>query len=306
MIMKSLSIIELNSKTLISTIVDITFWNELEFFTKSKNKKWYDTYVASQFETYEVDYLGVYDINNQFIIKTSNSKIRTKDFISKEVMTRLYHSKLTRFYMEIPEGYIEVFGATIHPSNYPKKNLTKPSGYFFMARLLDKVYCKNLGNISSSVVKLVELNTLSNAEADVLDSKVILKDLNNTDVVKLVFKRSFNLHYKNTKEILAVLMLASLISIFIYLYFSRRWVYKPLKSITNVLETGNKNSIDDLKRQPGEFGHIGNLFDENNRQREQLEFSKQKAEESDKLKSSFLANLSDANSYSNECNCWIQ
>ena len=130
------SIIELNSKTLISTIVDITFWDDLEFFTKSKNKNWYDTYVASQFESYEVDYLGVYDINNQFIIKTSNSKIRTKDFISKEVMTRLYHSKLTRFYMKIPEGYIEVFGATIHPSNDPKKNLTKPSGYFFMARLI--------------------------------------------------------------------------------------------------------------------------------------------------------------------------
>ena len=47
--------------------------------TKSKNKKWYDTFVASQFESYEVDYLGVYDIDSQFIIKTSNSKIKTKN-----------------------------------------------------------------------------------------------------------------------------------------------------------------------------------------------------------------------------------
>jgi signal transduction histidine kinase len=87
-------------------------------------------------------------------------------------------------------------------------------------------------------------------------------------------------------------MLASLINIFIYLYFSRRWIYMPLKTITTILETANESSIDDLKTAPGEFGYIGNLFEENSNQRKQLELSKEKAEENDKLKSSFLANLS--------------
>ncbi|TRX16087.1 ATP-binding protein [Flavobacterium franklandianum] len=286
------SIIKLYSKTPISTIIDITFWNELKKFTESKDENWYKANVASQFETYEVDYLGVHDIEGQFIVKTSNSKIKTKNFIPKEVMTRLYQSKLMRFYMKIPEGVIEVFGATIHPSNDPKKNKTKPSGYFFMARLLDQSYFKNLGEISSSEVKLVALNSKSNVEVDALEAIVKLKGYNQTDLANLVFKRSFNLHFRNTKEILVVLILASFINIFIYLYFSRKWIYKPLKTITNVLETGNETSIAVLKNQPGEFGYIGNLFEENNYQRKQLELSKEKAEESDKLKSSFLANLS--------------
>ncbi|HWR94535.1 MAG TPA: ATP-binding protein [Flavobacterium sp.] len=286
------SIIKLNSKTLISTIIDITFWDQLTFFTNSKNKKWYDTYIASQFETYEADYLGVYDVDNQFIIKTSNSKIITKEFIPKEVMTGLYKSKLMRFYMKIPEGVVEVFGATIHPSNDPKKNKTKPSGYFFMARLLDQNYFKNLGTISSSDIELVELNSTRRVEGNDIESFVKLKDYNNADVANLVFKRSFNLHFKNTKEILVVLILASLINIFIYLYFSRKWIYKPLKIITTILEKGSETSIAVLKNEPGEFGYIGNLFEENNYQRKQLELSKEKAEESDKLKSSFLANLS--------------
>jgi signal transduction histidine kinase len=286
------SIIQLHSKTPISTIIDITFWDDLDKFTKSKNKNWYNTYVASQFETYEVDYLGVYTIDGQFIIKTSNSKIKTKDFIPKEGLTRLYQSKLIRFYMKIPEGIIEVFGATIHPSNDPKKNKTKPSGYFFMARLLDQSYFKNIGNISSSDIKLVALNSTSNVEVDALEAVVKLKDYKQADVANLVFKRSFNLHFKNTKQILIVLILASLINIFVYFYFSRKWIYKPLKIITAILETGNENSIAVLKNEPGEFGYIGNLFEENNYQRKQLELSKEKAEESDKLKSSFLANLS--------------
>jgi signal transduction histidine kinase len=286
------SLIELNSKTLIATIVDVTFWDGLVKFTKTKDEKWYDSHIESQFETYEVDYLGVYDINNQFVIKTSNSKIKTNRFIPKQVMTRLYQSKLTRFYMQIPEGIIEVFGATIHPSNDPKKNKTKPSGYFFMARLLDKNYCSNLNQISSSEVGLTKLNMAANAEQDVLETAVKLKDYNQSEVANLVFKRPFNLHFKNTKEILIVLMLASLINIFIYLYFSRRWIYMPLKTITTILETANESSIDDLKTAPGEFGYIGNLFEENSNQRKQLELSKEKAEENDKLKSSFLANLS--------------
>jgi sensor domain CHASE-containing protein len=277
------SLIELNSKTLIATIVDVTFWDGLVKFTKTKDEKWYDSHIESQFETYEVDYLGVYDINNQFVIKTSNSKIKTNRFIPKQVMTRLYQSKLTRFYMQIPEGIIEVFGATIHPSNDPKKNKTKPSGYFFMARLLDKNYCSNLNQISSSEVGLTKLNMAANAEQDVLETAVKLKDYNQSEVANLVFKRPFNLHFKNTKEILIVLMLASLINIFIYLYFSRRWIYMPLKTITTILETANESSIDDLKTAPGEFGYIGNLFEENSNQRKQLELSKEKAEENDKL-----------------------
>ncbi len=286
------SIIQLHSKTPTSTIIDVTFWDELKKFTESKDEKWYNTYVASQFETYEVDYIGVYTIEGQFIIKTSNSKIKTKDFIPKDVMTRLYQSKLMRFYIKIPEGVIEVFGATIHPSNDPKKNKTKPSGYFFMARLLDQSYFQNLGGISSSDIQFVALSDTLNVEVVDLEAVIKLKDFNQKDVASVVFKRPFNLHFKNTKEILIVLILASLINIFIYLYFSRKWIYKPLKTITDILETGNETSIAVLKKQPGEFGYIGNLFEENNYQRKQLELSKEKAEESDKLKSSFLANLS--------------
>ena len=286
------SILQLNSKSYIATIVDVTFWSEFQTFTKTKDKSWYDLYIATEFDTYEVDYLAVYDIKNQFIAKTANDKIKTIDFIPKAALKELYQSKLTRFYLKIPEGVIEVFGATIHPSDDPKKNKYKPSGYFLMARLLDKNYFKTLNNFSGSEVILYNLNSSAIFENDVLKADIKLKDYKNEDVAILSFQRPFNLHFKNTKEILYILILVSIINVLIYLYFSRKWMYKPLKIITNVLETGNETSIAVLKKEPGEFGYIGNLFEENNDQRKQLEVSKEKAEESDKLKSSFLANLS--------------
>ena len=286
------SLFKLNSEIPVSTIIDVTFWDELVKFTKTKDKKWYNKYIASQFETYNMDYIAVYDLNNQLINKTNSSKIKTNDFILNGIRSELYKSKLTRFYLRIPEGIVEVFGATIHPSNDPKKNKSKPSGYFFMARLLDKHFFENLNQISSSKVSLVDPNHINSAEEDVVSVNLDLKDYKNNVISKLTFKRVFNINFKNTKEILFVVIIASIFNILICLYYTKRWVYNPLKLVTRILETGSRSSIGGLKKLTGEFGYIGNLFEENSNQRKQLEISKHKAEESDKLKSSFLANLS--------------
>ncbi len=286
------SVFRLNSKTPIATIIDVTFWDALVDFTKNKDKKWYNEHILREFESYEADYIGIYDLNKKIINKTTSAKIKSFDFIPKEMMASLYQSKLTRLYVKIPEGIVEVFGATIHPSSDPKKLKTKPSGYFFMARLLDKPFLTELGNISSSKVNLVAADRSVNTEEDFVTVGLDLKDWKNNVVSKLLFKRPYNLNYSKTKEILFIVVVASLINILIFIYYTKKWVYNPLKLVKNILETGNVDSITSLRKSRGEFGYIGNLFEENSNQRTQLEISKKKAEESDRLKSSFLANLS--------------
>jgi hypothetical protein len=70
-----------------------------------------------------------------------------------------------------------------------------------------------------------------------------------------------------------------------FVYASTQSDGNPLKLIKNILETGN--CYRKFKKSDGEFGYIGNLFEENSNQRKQLEIAKKKAEESDRLKSSF-------------------
>ena len=286
------SLFRLNSKTPTATIIDVTFWDALVNFTKSKDENWYNHFIASEFESYEMDYIGIYDLDRNLINKTTSSRIKSFDFIPKEMMAVLYKSKLKKFYLKIPEGIVEVFAATIHPSGDPKKRKTKPSGYFFMARLLDETFSSSLGNISSSKVKLIAADYVVNPEVDFVVVLLDLKDWKNKVVSKFLFKRPFNLNYNKTKEILFIVVVASIINMLIFIYYTKKWVYNPLKLIKNILETGNVESINSLRKSKGEFGYIGNLFEENNNQRQQLEIAKQKAEESDTLKSSFLANLS--------------
>jgi signal transduction histidine kinase/CheY-like chemotaxis protein len=73
---------------------------------------------------------------------------------------------------------------------------------------------------------------------------------------------------------------------------ARRCINKPLKLVTNILKTDNHESITELKKAPAEYGNIGSLFEEYVRQKEELNIAKEKAEESDRLKSAFLANMS--------------
>ncbi len=94
---------------------------------------------------------------------------------------------------------------------------------------------------------------------------------------------------KNSLMLVAVLIVLSLIS---YVVFARRTIFHPIHLITSALETGSKKCIKLLKAIPGEFNHIGNLFQDSDNHKFELVTAKTKAEESERLKSTFLENLS--------------
>lgn len=286
------SLFALNSKTHISTIKDVTYWSNLVDFVTTKDQKWFNEYIVTEFEVYEVDYIGVYGLDRQLINKVSKPNFASTDFFPKKAFDSLYKNKLLRFYVRVPEGVVEVFAATIHASDDPKKIKRLPAGYFVMARLINESFIENLNVISHSETKLISAEEKHLEDFESIEIKVPLEDYSGRKIAQLTFKRPFNLDFKSAKRILSIIIIAFIINVLLYLYFSKKWVYTPLKMITKILEGGDQQIIDNLKNEPGEFGYIGNLFDENNNQRKQLEVSKKKAEESDNLKSSFLANLS--------------
>lgn len=286
------SIFDLNSKTHIATIIDVTFWDELVTFMETKDSTWYKDYIEGEFSSYEVDYIGIYGLDHRKIFCTHSAKLNTESIIPPQLFEKLHEAKLLRFYMQLPEGMVEVFAATIHPSDDPKKTKHPPSGYFFMIRRLNKDFMANVEKITSSTLTLVPKNYQSSAVRNFINVDLPLKDWQGQTISKLHFERPFNLNFNNTKKILGIILIATILNLLIYLFYYRRWIYKPLKLITNSLESKDESAMAALKKSHGEFVHIGSLFEENNKQRIQLEIAKQKAEESDKLKSAFLANLS--------------
>jgi signal transduction histidine kinase/ActR/RegA family two-component response regulator len=282
----------LDSKPITVAINNDTNWDEFVDFIRTRDANWYNETIGNELNIYKADYMGAYDVSGNFIIRIASPKIKTADFIPKRAIEVLLKSGLSRFYMKIPEGYIEVTGASIHPSNDPLKNKTKPSGYFFVARLLDKAFLADLEKLTNSEIRVIDYKPQDNIRKHKIFATVDLKDSENKSVVKLLFERSFAVYFENTIDVLYLIFFAFFINLIVNLFYTRKLVYYPLDLITKVLETGNKKAIRKLKGTSGEFRYIGNLFEENTNQKIELVKAKLKAEEGDRLKSSFLANLS--------------
>jgi signal transduction histidine kinase/CheY-like chemotaxis protein len=283
------SLLKLNSESYSAVVVDATYWDEFVDFTNTKNLKWFNTSIAVLIDTYNVEYLSAYSAEGEFITKVSTLKIKTKDFIPKEVFKRIREKKFEKFYMRIPEGIVEIYGASIHPSNDPFKNKTKPSGYFIMVRLLDRDYFANIEEICSSKIKFY---TGKEQALKTVFTTIPLLDINKKEVGKLYFKRAYDIDFYITKSILCVMAIAILLSWAIYFFYANKWSRIPLNLIKRILKKNDTAAIEDLKNIKGEFRYMGKLFEENLKQKAELLSSKQKAEESDKLKSAFLMNLS--------------
>ena len=283
-------LIDLNSEGYISLINEITYWDDLVDFVQTKDINWFDNSVVYLIDSYKVDYIDVYTMDEEFVSKASTTKIKTKNFIPKEVFPKLKQDKLIKFYTKVPEGIVAVYGATIHSSIDPFKNKTPPQGYFFMAKLLNDKYFSNIKTVSNTTVGYYDTAVKLNKEG--IFYLKDLKNINGEVIGSLLFEREAQVDFSNSRNVLYVMLVAFCISILIFLYYAKKWAQRPIRLIKEVLEKGNMSAINSLKRIRGEFRYIGKLFEQNYHQKITLEKTKKKAEESDKLKSAFLMNLS--------------
>lgn len=285
-------LLEVNSKPILLAINNDTTWDEFVKFIKSKDSKWYNETIGNELKIYEADYLGAYDSDKNFIIRTPTSKIKTIDFIPKSEMNLLDKVGVNKFYMKIPEGIVEVTGAAIHASNDPLKNKAPSSGYFFVVRLMDIKFIENIEKLTSSTIIFSDIDVVLPTKKNQISSLYILKDYNKQFVGELLFKRTFEVYFENAIRILYIIIVAFIINLIINLIYTRKLVYYPLDLVRRSLESGNRRAIKELKKTTGEFRYIGDLFEENSNQKVELINARIKAEEGDRLKSSFLANLS--------------
>lgn len=284
-------LIDLESKPILVAINNDTNWDEFVEFVTTKDSSWYRETIDNELEIYNADYLGAYDVDKKFIIRTPTPKIKTLDLIPKQAMDLLGKKGIKRFYLKIPEGIAEVTGASIHPSDDPQKK-TKCAGYFFVARLMDSEYLKNLETTTGASVRFVDSDNNVAEKENKIDALYELRDPQNNSIGKLKFERDFDVYFENITDLLYIIIATFFIGLLINLAYTRRLVYHPLDLIRKVLEKSDKKAISELKNTTGEFSYIGNLFEENSNQKKELINAKIKAEEGDRLKSAFLANLS--------------
>ncbi|OFY49531.1 MAG: hypothetical protein A2W85_06755 [Bacteroidetes bacterium GWF2_41_31] len=290
------SIISLYRRQTNQILVDYREWEALAEYIDEYEKYWFDENISSILYSFNLDYVGVYDSTLQTIHEASLDDIFSRGFIAKEALLKLKENQFINYYQVTNDGIIEICGTKIQISNHltPSKNLTR--GYFFVARSFNKPLLNELSTILKARVQVIKLtDTIAIANTYTVYSSIKLSDWSGRPVAKLVSTRDYyalKLYEYMSWRMLLILWSLS-VTILVIIHFSlNKWIIRPMKLVSNILETDDLLLIRKLKQEPGEFEHLGKLFEKNITQKNELRIAKEKAEKSDLQKSAFLANMS--------------
>jgi signal transduction histidine kinase len=245
---------------------------------------------------HSVDAVWVYDTNytnKYFIGQDLCNEFNVCDF-EQYVFDSLNNENLIHYYIQTKKGTLEVLGATILPSIDYKKTV-KPKGYFFIAQLIDKNLLDNIAQVTGTQISLVDDSLTDKQERHKIAVNIPLKSADKK-VIKFLHGEKYldfiNEYNRFSLELILLFYLSTMVIFISLLIVISRWVIRPLKIVERILETYDIKKTDDLNKFGSEFKEIGQLISLYISQKNSLEILKDKAEESDRLKSAFMANIS--------------
>jgi signal transduction histidine kinase/CheY-like chemotaxis protein len=290
------SLIGLKTSVANQVVYDYTFWDDFVEEIYLPDTNWYNNNITTILKSFRLDYVCVYDTSFKLVHEAASDEFGIRGLVSKDVLAKVKEKKFLDFFLATTKGLVHVSCATVHPETDPTHTLTKPEGYLIVAKSWDKGYLEELGMLSSSkVVFSLPDDTVAESSDFTFSVNQILNDWNENAAGYLYFRRTSNslmLFHDLKDSMIVVLLVSMLVTVLIFGFALRRWVIRPLQLVTSILKSDNPAQIAQLRQAPGEFKHIGNLFGDFFHQRDELKLAKEKAEESDKLKTAFLSNIS--------------
>ena len=275
---------------------DYSFWDEMVRFINEKDLNWAKDNIDPIITTFNVSSISAFDTLGNKIYSASYELYKPLNYciFNREVLDSLRGSKFIRFYDETPLGIIEIFGATVHQSNDPKR-LNRPQGFLFISQILDSNYLKILSEITGSEVTLINDTLSFQPQENLIVINKPLHFYKGKTLAYLHFEKDLpfiDQYEKFSKELIGLFYLAAIVFILTFLFVTSRWINKPLRIVEEVLETDDIQKAKSLNRFGREFVKIGDLIIAFITQKKSLEELKNRAEESDRLKSAFMANMS--------------
>ncbi len=290
------SILSINKAKLKQVAYDYTFWDEFAENIIKNDTAWYTSNITSIINSFHFEYVCVYDTGFNIVHEASSKDVLSRGIIQKEALAQLKKKgRFLDFFQFTPDGLFEISGASVHFTNDPTHLLTKPSGFFFVAKKWDRNFINDLSALCGAEINVMHIDTLPTVnEYSIFASKSLL-GWQGEQIAQVFFVKSYNvfkLYQEMTVYMFIVIIVSIVITLLIFHYSTRKWISKPLKMMTSVLKDENPVLLKKLQNAPGEFKQIGILISDFINQKGELKNAKEKAEESERLKTAFLANMS--------------
>ncbi|MCX6165007.1 MAG: hypothetical protein NTU73_09160 [Ignavibacteriae bacterium] len=175
---------ELRSEPYKRVLEENTLWDDMVKFIKVKDVNWASENINTMLDVHHANCVWIYNSEEEKIHSIQNlkdSKLDKLPFSEKSFSILFKDTKFPHFFTTTNEGLMEIYGASIHPTNDFERK-TSPAGYFFVGILWDNKYERNIEQIIDCSLDILfpgDKDTISSNPAVRTFSKKISDPMNN-------------------------------------------------------------------------------------------------------------------------------
>lgn len=239
--------------------------------------------------TFEADVVWLY--KTDFSIATTLSTFGYSPSLDdkKQKIEELFSTDYaTHFYMEVPEGLLDVFGTTVVPSDdYEHKSI--PAGYLFVGRLITNESLAELQDEYITSLKLIDANEINSlppkppARSGILAYEIERLDIDG-NIIKYIYVVQIADSLREIDSLATRLLWLNGITFATVILFSyygaRKWVISPLNTVYDGLESEDTTELKKIMGTKTEFSKIALLI---NSFFEQQNLLKEETKEKEKI-----------------------
>jgi signal transduction histidine kinase/CheY-like chemotaxis protein len=248
-------------------VEDFSVWDEMVLAIRNSDAAWAGTrmseetltsYGVNAFWAYRADRRLFYSLNNRYAENLKELPI------PKEALETLFSKQRTcHFFVQVPQGWMEVRGSTVHPSN-DRFRETRPEGYFFCGQVWITEYMRRMAQFTGYTMAIVPLKEAAPAlaseeELGRIRFSRLLPGWDGQPIARVQAEndspliRELNLSSQRLLRALFIFAFAVLALVGGLMWI---WVRRPLARLCRSLESKQVAQLEKLTQRRDEFGML--------------------------------------------------
>lgn len=249
---------------------DFTYWDDMVRALHTHDRDWaaanlgdmpLATYHANALWIYQSDLVPFYAHNNLYSHELAEMPLPRSAIPALFAQTKFPH-----FFLQVPQGLMEVRGATIHPSQ-DSSRATPPQGYLFAGRLWSNASVREMALFTGNDIRLLPAGMgeppRDHAGAEGMSFTRVLPGYDGKPAGYLAVASDSPVVaelYRFTDALVVWVLVFSVVVLGLLLLALMRWVNRPLRLISETLKKNNVAPLLKLTNDRGEFGKLAQII----------------------------------------------
>jgi signal transduction histidine kinase/CheY-like chemotaxis protein len=275
-------------------VEDSSTWNDMVRAVVKEDRSWAEQTINDELlATYKANAVWIYKADGSLFFSRNNrfdDQLRELPLPPGAMVSIFQKERVCHFFIQVPQGWMEIRGSTIHPSIDGQRE-TKPQGYFFAGHIWIDDNIRRMSLFTGYEIHIAPMtadgrNASSEEQTGLIKFTRVVPGWDGKPIARIVVRNDSPLirELNEASRRLFVYLLVFAGVLFLTLWVSLiLWVRRPLRQLTAGLQRGDPEILAPLRKAPNEFGKLAELILKFRRTEEALHDAEERLRHAQKL-----------------------